>query len=197
MVKPLGAGGQGVQEHRGEKTQGNQEIATESVLIEAFSALPAQFPREHHALEERRRGEHRVLVLVEHDVRDVVRRVEADEIEQRQRPHRVAAAELHALVDVLDRPQATLVASDRVQQIRHQQAVDDEARLVGGGGCRFRRPRAEDERSESGPRECRSGARLPVLPSQFTEVSARFCADTVLPYKKHATFFQDLPIIIL
>ena len=88
-------------------------------------------PGQHHPLEQRRRREARLAELVEHDVGDGVRGVEADEVEQRERPHRVAAAELHALVDVLDRAQPVLEAADRVEQVRHQQPVDDEAAAVG------------------------------------------------------------------
>ena len=71
--------------------------------------------------------------LVEHDVGDEVGRVEPDEIEQRQRAHRVATSELHAFVDVLDRAKSFLETADRVEQVRHEQAVDDEAAFVGRG----------------------------------------------------------------
>ena len=63
------------------------------ILIKALAALSSELAGEHHALEERRCREHRVLVLIEHDVRDVVRRVEADKVEQREGAHRIAAAD--------------------------------------------------------------------------------------------------------
>ena len=72
----------------------------------------------------------RSLVLVEHDVRDRLRRVQADEVEQRERAHGVVRAALHRRVDLVDRADALLVGADRVEHVRHEQAVDDEAGLV-------------------------------------------------------------------
>lgn len=71
-----------------------------------------------------------LLELVEHDVRDVHRRVQADEVEQGQRAHRVATAELHAVVDVLLGGDTGLERADGVEQVRHEQEVDDEAGRV-------------------------------------------------------------------
>ena len=68
--------------------------------------------------------------LVEHDLADRLGRVEADEVEQLERAHRVVRAALHRRVDLLDRAEALLEGADRVEQVRDQQAVDDEARLV-------------------------------------------------------------------
>src|SRR6185295_255281 len=50
------------------------------VVVEAAPALLAQAAGLDHLLEERRRGEALLSVFVEHDVGDVVGRVEADEI---------------------------------------------------------------------------------------------------------------------
>ena len=86
----------------------------------------------HHPAEQRRRGEARLPVLVEHDLGDAHRRVQPDEVEQRERAHRVAAAELHAAVDVGRGRHALLQRPHRVEQIGHQQAVHDEARPVAG-----------------------------------------------------------------
>ena len=49
-----------------------------------------------------------------------------------ERPHRVAGAGLHRVVDLGDRADALLVGADRVEHVGHQQAVDDEAGLVLG-----------------------------------------------------------------
>jgi hypothetical protein len=68
-----------------------------------------------------------------HRLEDLVGRVEADEVEQRQRAHRVAGAEAHGGVDVLARGVAALVHPHRVVQVAEQQRVGDEAGPVAGG----------------------------------------------------------------
>src|SRR5688572_14470654 len=103
------------------------------VVVETPAALLTQPPGLHHLLEQRRRGEALLSVLLEHDVGDVIGGVQAHEIEQRERPHGVAASELHPLVDVLDRADAFLVGADGVEQVGDQQAVDDKARVVLAG----------------------------------------------------------------
>ena len=62
------------------------------VVVEALAALAAVEPRLDHPLQQRRRREALLAELVEHDVRDVVGRVEPHEVQQRERPHRMAAA---------------------------------------------------------------------------------------------------------
>src|SRR5208283_3749802 len=52
------------------------------VIIKPFARLSPVPPRHHHPLQQRRRREPALLELVVHHVRDVVGRVEADEIEQ-------------------------------------------------------------------------------------------------------------------
>src|SRR5262245_9000394 len=86
-----------------------------AVVVEALAGLAAEQAGLHHALEERRRREAFLPELVEHDVRNVVGRVVADEIQERQRPHWMTTAELHAAVDVLDRPHPLLEGADRVE----------------------------------------------------------------------------------
>ena len=78
----------------------------------------------------RRRREARVVeALVEH-LHDVQADVEADEVGQLERAHRVVQADPGAGVDVLGRAQPFLVGAHRLAQERHQHAVDDEARPV-------------------------------------------------------------------
>src|ERR1044071_5947789 len=60
-----------------------------AVVVKAAPALSAIKPRQHHALQQERRRETLLFKLVEHDVGDVVGRIESDEIEQRERPHRI------------------------------------------------------------------------------------------------------------
>ena len=54
--------------------------------------------------------------------------VEADEVGQLERTHRVVEADPRAGVDVVGRPGALLVGAHRLAEERHQDPVDDEAR---------------------------------------------------------------------
>ena len=71
------------------------------VGVEAAAGLAAEHPGGDHLLEDRRRRVQPVAALAVHRLEDLVRRVEADQVEQRERAHRVAAAEPHRGVDVL------------------------------------------------------------------------------------------------
>src|SRR5204863_8976658 len=102
------------------------------VVVEAHAALASIPACAEHLAQCRRLREAPLAELVEEDVADRAERVEADEVRQRQRPHRVARAGLHRLVDLVDRADALLVGADRVEHVRDEQAVDDEARLVLG-----------------------------------------------------------------
>ena len=73
------------------------------VGVEAATGLAAEEAGGDQLLEDRRRRVEPVAALLVHRVEDLVRRVEADQVEQRQRAHRVAAAEAHRGVDVLAR----------------------------------------------------------------------------------------------
>src|SRR2546425_6670580 len=68
------------------------------VVVEALAALAAVQAGEDHAFEERGRRVAALAVLGEHDLGDLVGRVEPHEVEQRERAHWVAAPELHRLV---------------------------------------------------------------------------------------------------
>ena len=57
--------------------------------------------------------------------------VEADEVGQLERTHRVVQADPRTGIDVLGRPDALLERAHRLGQERHQDAVDDEAGPVG------------------------------------------------------------------
>src|SRR6202035_3926855 len=70
-----------------------QSVLFPLVLVESAPALPAQAAGEDHLLQERRRREALLAVLLEHDVGDVVGGVQADEVEEGEGAHRVAAAE--------------------------------------------------------------------------------------------------------
>ena len=58
--------------------------------------------------------------------------IEPDEVGQRQRPHRVIHPALHHRIDRLRRAHALHHREERLVQHRHQDAVGDEARIVGG-----------------------------------------------------------------
>src|SRR4051794_20886145 len=102
------------------------------VVVEPARGLPPVVPRGNHLAERGRRREPLLAVLVEHDVADGLEGVEANEVAQRQRSHRVVGASLHRGVDLLDRPDALLVGAHPVEQEGDEQAVDDEAGLVLG-----------------------------------------------------------------
>ena len=97
------------------------------VGVEAAAGLPAEQARGDHLLEDRRRRVQAVAALLVHRVEDLVRRVETDQVEQRQRAHRVAAAVAHRRVDVLAGGVVGLVHRDRVVEVAEQQRVGDEA----------------------------------------------------------------------
>ena len=68
--------------------------------------------------------------LVE-DLHDPEADVEADEVGELERAHRVVQADLRAGVDVVGRAEALLVGPHRLREERHEDPVDDEARPVG------------------------------------------------------------------
>ena len=100
------------------------------VGVEAPAALAAQQAGGDHLLEQRRRGVQAVARLVVHGVQDLVGGVQADEVHQRQGPHRVAAAQGHRRVQVLAHDVVRLEHADRVVEVAEQQCVGDEARPV-------------------------------------------------------------------
>src|SRR5450759_4565985 len=100
------------------------------VVVEAAPALASQVPGGDHALEQRRRRVVADRVLLVEGVAHEQRGVETDVVEQLQRSHRVPAAELHALVDVLLGGEPGLVEADRVVEERYEQQVDDESAAV-------------------------------------------------------------------
>ena len=102
------------------------------VVVEALAGLAPVPAGGQHLAQRRRLGEAALAELVEHHVADRAHGVEAHEVGERERAHRVPGAGLHRLVDLGDRADPLLVGADRVEHVRHEQAVDDEARLVLG-----------------------------------------------------------------
>src|SRR5215467_15874185 len=102
------------------------------IVVEAAAALAAEAARHDHPLEERRRGVARLAEFLEHHLGHEHGGVETDQVQQGEGPHRIAATELHGLIDVLQRGEAAFVDTDGIEEIRHEQPVDDE----GGGVLR-------------------------------------------------------------
>src|SRR5687768_18596808 len=94
------------------------------VRVEALAGFASELSGHHHPLEQRRRRVARLAELLEHYFRHVHGRVEADEVEQRERSHGIAAAELHRLVDVLEGSETAFAGAKGVEQVGHQQPVD-------------------------------------------------------------------------
>jgi hypothetical protein len=97
-----------------------------AVVVEAATGLAAQ-PAGLDIFHQQRAGP--VLGIgqaVMQHLHDRQAGVEADEIGQLQRPHRVVGAELHGGVDRLDRADALIKRVDRLVDHRQQDAVDDE-----------------------------------------------------------------------
>src|SRR5579863_174050 len=101
------------------------------IIVEAATRLAPVPTGKNHALQQRRRREALLLEFIEHDVGDVIGCVQADEIEKRERPHRIAAAELHRVVNVFDGGDAAFQHAHRIEKIRHKQTVYNEAGAVG------------------------------------------------------------------
>src|SRR3954469_3591033 len=97
------------------------------MIVKTLARFLSEPACQNEALQKRWGGEATLLELVEHHMGDVVRGVEADEVEQGERPHGVSAAELHRVVDVGDRAHTFLVSANGIEQIGNEQTVDDEA----------------------------------------------------------------------
>src|SRR5436305_1451744 len=88
-----------------------------STTASITKSQPASWPRS---------GVQVVARLVVYRVENFVRRVQADEVEQGERPHGVTATEAHCTVDVLAARVTAFVQGDRVVEVSEQQRVGDE-----------------------------------------------------------------------
>src|SRR5688500_19737034 len=86
------------------------------VIVKAAAGFPAEHPRRHHSLEKGRWRIALLAVLVEHDLRDLVGRVEPDKIEKGEGSHRMPGSKLHSLVYVFDRCTTCLQSANRIEQ---------------------------------------------------------------------------------
>ena len=103
------------------------------VDAEASPGLAAEVAGRHQVLEQRGRREARLAELEVQGALDRQRHVETDDVEQLERTHRLAAADLHRVVDVVGSRVVRLEHLDRVVEVREQQCVDDEACAVAAG----------------------------------------------------------------
>ena len=99
--------------------------------------------RGHHATEKGWRRHPGLAELLEHDLRDPDDGVEAHEVQECERAHRMAAAELHAAVDVGGGREAGFPCARGVEQVGDEQPVHDEPRavLAAIGSLPSRRPK--------------------------------------------------------
>ncbi len=118
------------------------------VGVDAATGLAPEQPGRDVLLEQRRGGVPVVAGLPVHRLEDLVGAVQPDQVEQRQRPHRVPAAQAHRGVDVLAGGVARLVHPDRVVEVAEQQRVRDEAGPVPDGDVEL--AAAVDERLHVG-----------------------------------------------
>ena len=84
-----------------------------------------------------------VARLLVHRVEDLVGGVDADEVHQRERAHRQAAAQPHGGVDVLAAGVAVLVHRHGVVEVAEQQRVGDEPGLVADGHVDLAQPQRQ------------------------------------------------------
>ena len=113
------------------------------VGVEAAAVLPAEQPGGDHLLDDRAGRVQPVARLLVHRVEDLVGGVDADEVHQRQRAHRQAAAQPHGGVDVLAAGVAVLVHRDGVVEVAEEQGVGDEAGLVADRHVDLAQPRGQ------------------------------------------------------
>src|SRR5881628_3196041 len=78
------------------------------VVVESLAGLPAVETGQHHPFHQGWRREPLFAKFIEHDVGNVIRGVDPDQIQKGKRSHRMAAPQLHPLVDVHDRAHALL-----------------------------------------------------------------------------------------
>src|SRR6478736_10533826 len=100
------------------------------VVVETLAALATVALGADHPAQQGRGRVVRVPELGIKRVEDREARVEADEVDQLERPHREVAAALHRGVDVVPGGDAGVEESRRVVEVREQQRVHDEAGLV-------------------------------------------------------------------
>ncbi len=117
---------------RGQLVVDHDRTSDPLVGVETPAGLASEHAGGDELLEDGGRRVEPVPALLVHRVEDLVRRVEPDQVEERERTHRVAAAEPHRGIDVLTTGVVTLVQGHRVVEVAEQKRVGDEARLVAG-----------------------------------------------------------------
>src|SRR3954453_11277774 len=105
--------------------------ASSRVVIEPPAGLAPEQPGIDHARQQWRWGVQRLLELLVEAVGAGERGVEADQVGEAERAHRVVAPLHHAGVDVVRGGEAAFHHADRRQEVRDEQGVDDEPGAVG------------------------------------------------------------------
>src|SRR5437588_8830744 len=100
------------------------------VVVEATPALAPEPASGHHLAQERGYGEPGLFELLEQHISNVGCGIQSDEVEQREWPHGVAHPQHHADVDILFGRESLLKHANRIEQIRHEQVIDDKARAI-------------------------------------------------------------------
>src|SRR3979490_3344646 len=105
-------------------------VLTLGVVLEALAGLAAETAGCDEVLQQGRWGETFLAELVEQRPLDCQGYVESYDVEQLERAHRQAAADLHRGIDVVADRVVRLEHFHRVVEVREQERVDDEACAV-------------------------------------------------------------------
>src|SRR5436305_2428805 len=97
------------------------------VVVEATSTLAPEPASRHHLAQERGSSEPRLFEGLEQHLSNVECGIESSEVEQREWPHRIARSQHHTNVDVLFRGKILLQQANCIEQIGHEQVIDNKA----------------------------------------------------------------------
>ena len=106
---------------------GIQSESLLGVIVEASAALSSKQAAADHLLQQRVRTILVVQSLGVEDVHDLKADIQADQIAQSQRAHRMVRTEVHRLVNIFHGGKTLSVDGDTLVDHRDQDAVDDEA----------------------------------------------------------------------
>src|ERR671935_539424 len=123
-----------------------QAAAIRPIAIEALTGFAAEVSSVDQLSEQGGWRKLRIVQTLIEDIADVKMGVEADEIGQLERTHRVMQAELCALVDVFFATQPFHQRANRLVDERHEHPVDDESRVIERGDRRLAQRSGDFER---------------------------------------------------
>src|SRR3990167_385940 len=108
-----------------------------ALTIKTMTALAPEATGRHQFLEQGGRTVFGIAETLLKGLQNCQQGIQTDQVGQRQRPHGLTAAQLHAGVDVLGSGQALLQGEDGLVEHRHQNPVDHETRTVAGADRGF------------------------------------------------------------